>query len=67
MKEVLVDEIYKYVKTLGLSDEELKNIDTYINELITYLEPIMNIQDNVVSNDKLFNEFRKLVKEQLGE
>lgn len=67
MKEVLIDEIYNYVKTLGLSDEELKHIDTYIDELITYLEPIISAQDKVVTNDELFGEFKKLVNEQLGE
>jgi hypothetical protein len=67
MKEVLIDEIYKYVKSLELSDEELEHIDTYVNNLIQYLEPILVVQDNVVANDELFNEFKKLVKEQLGE
>jgi hypothetical protein len=67
MKEVLIDEIYKYVNSLDLSDEELKHIDTYVNDLIQYLEPIMAIQNNVVSIDELFNEFKKMVKEQLGE
>ena len=67
MKEVLIDEIYKYVKSLELSDEELKHIDTYVNNLMQYLEPILVVQDNVVANDELFNEFKKLVKEQLGE
>ena len=67
MKEVLIDEIYKYVKSLELSDEELEHIDTYVNNLMQYLEPILVVQDNVVANDELFNEFKKLVKEQLGE
>ena len=67
MKQILIDEIYKYVNSLDLPDEELKHIDTYVNNLIQYLEPILLMQDNVVSNDELFNEFKKLVKEQLGE
>ena len=67
MKQFLKDEIYKYVNNLDLSDEELKHIDTYVNKLLVYLEPILEIQNNVVSNDKLFNDFKKMVKEQLGE
>ena len=67
MKDVLIDEIYKYVKSLNLNDEELKHIDIYIDNLVQYLEPLFVIQDKIITNDDLFNDFKKLVKEQLGE
>lgn len=67
MKEEIIAEIYKYVDSLNLTDEEIKHVDNYVKNLIEYLKPVLIAQKNVVGNDDLFNEFKKLVKEQLGE
>jgi len=67
MKQQIKDEIYKYVQTLDLTEEEIGEIDTYVNSMLEYLEPIFISQDNIVENDELFQTFKKLVNEQLGE
>ena len=67
MKDELIKEIYKYVDNLNLSDEEIKQIDIYVSNLVKYLEPVLGAQERIVNDDELFNKFKKLVKEQLGE
>ena len=67
MKDELIKEIYKYVDDLNLSDEEIKQIDIYVSNLVKYLEPVLSAQERIVNDDELFNKFKKLVKEQLGE
>mgnify|MGYP000196283057 CR=1 FL=1 len=40
MKQQIKDEIYKYIQTLDLTEEEIGEIDTYVNSMLEYLEPI---------------------------
>lgn len=56
MKDIIKEEIHNYVKSQNLSDEEMKEIDSYIKELIDYIDPLFKISN--ILKDK--NEARKL-------
>ena len=56
MRDIIKEEIYNYVKSQNLSDEEMKEIDSYIKELIDHIDPLFKISN--ILKDK--NEARKL-------
>lgn len=67
MEQQIKDEIYKYVQTLDLSEEELSQIDTYVNNILLYLKPILAAQNDIVSKDDMFKSFKQLIDQDLGE
>ena len=67
MEQQIKDEIYKYVQTLDLNEEELSQIDTYVNNILLYLKPILSAQNDIVSKDDMFKSFKQLIDQDLGE
>ena len=61
MKEKIIDEIVnqKNILTKNLSEDEKKEIDIYLEELLQDLSPAMKIFKNLKTNE----EFRKSVTE----
>lgn len=61
MKEKIIDEIVnqKNILTKNLSEDEKKEIDIYLEELLQELSPAMKIFKNLKTNE----EFRKNVTE----
>ena len=66
-KNKIKDEIYSYVLKLNLTDEELKVVDNYVKELLEYLKPLVEGQDNILKNDKEFKLFKEKILEHLGD
>lgn len=60
------DEIYRYIAQIELSQQELEHIDTYVNELLNFLAPVIIAQETVASKKESFNEIKKMILENLG-
>jgi len=67
MKEKIREEIYKYVKTLDMSSEEISVIDTYITDMLDMLTPIIDMQEDILSDDKKINDLKQLILANLGD
>lgn len=52
MKDIIKEEIYNYIKSQNLTDEEIKVMDTYIKELIEHIDPLLRIGDTLKDKDK---------------
>tara|TARA_R100000657_G_C4670216_1_gene114568 strand:+ start:1355 stop:1561 length:207 start_codon:yes stop_codon:yes gene_type:complete len=63
----LKDEIYKYVANFDLTEEEIKHIDTYVNDLIEFLSPLLKSNNKILEDEKAFAEFKKILLLSLGE
>ena len=64
--QVIKDEIYSYIAELELTPQELDHIDTYVKDLLVFLEPIINTQEDVVSQQESFTQLKKMILENLG-
>lgn len=64
--QVIKDEIYSYIGKLELTPQELDHIDTYVKDLLVFLEPIINTQEDVVSQQESFTQLKKMILENLG-
>jgi len=67
MKEKIREEIYKYVNSLDMSSEEMSIIDTYITDMLDMLTPIIDMQENILSDDKKINDLKQLILANLGD
>jgi hypothetical protein len=67
MKEKIREEIYKYVNTLDMSSEEISVIDTYITDMLDMLTPIIDMQEDILSDDKKINDLKQLILANLGD
>ena len=65
-QQVIKDEIYKYVSQIELTQEELSHIDTYVNEMLNFLEPLIVAQENVSNKKESFDEIKKMILKSLG-
>jgi hypothetical protein len=65
-RQVIKDEIYSYIAELELTPQELDHIDTYVKDLLVFLEPIINTQEDVVSQQESFTQLKKMILENLG-
>jgi len=66
MKDIIKEEIYNYVKSQNLSDEEIKAMDTYIKELIEYIEPLLKI-NNILKDKSQAKKIVNMILEDLGD
>jgi len=66
MKTLIKEEIYKYMKTQNMTEEETAVIDTYIAELLTSLEPLFKIQEALGDKEKV-KELSRLILKDLGD
>jgi hypothetical protein len=70
MKDIeteIKSEIYKYVNTLDLSEEEIKVIDDYVILLIENFQSLIAAQKRVFDDEKQLEILKKLIIESLGE
>ena len=67
MDQKLKDEIYEYVSKIDLSEEELAQIDIYVNELVTNLLPLLESQKKVIEDKKAFSQFKEMLLKHLGD
>ena len=63
----LKEEIYNYVSKFNLSDDELKEIDTYVVRLLNDLEILLNTQDKILSDKSKVDQFKNLILEVIGD
>jgi|TARA_B100000035_G_scaffold169718_1_gene144770 hypothetical protein len=66
MKDIIKEEINNYIKSQNLTDEETRVMDTYVKELIEYIDPLLKVSD--ILKDK--SQARKIVNmilEDLGD
>ena len=59
--QTIKDEIYSYITQLELTPQELDHIDTYVKDLLVFLEPIINTQEAVVSQQESFTQLKKMI------
>tara|TARA_B100001093_G_scaffold477191_1_gene504235 strand:- start:16261 stop:16473 length:213 start_codon:yes stop_codon:yes gene_type:complete len=64
--QTIKDEIYSYITQLELTPQELDHIDTYVKDLLVFLEPIINTQEAVVSQQESFTQLKKMILDNLG-
>lgn len=60
-------EVYDYVLSLNLSQDELKVIDTYISEMITSFSPVLDAQKIILEDKKKRDNFKKLILDSIKE
>ena len=66
MKDIIKEEINNHIKSQNLTDEETRVMDTYVKELIEYIDPLLKVSD--ILKDK--SQARKIVNmilEDLGD
>ena len=66
MKQLIKEEIYKFVQTQDMTKEEIKVIDTYVLNLLENLEPLFKIQESLKNEDTV-KELANLILKDLGE
>lgn len=66
MKQLIKEEIYKFVQTQDMTKEEIKVIDTYVLNLLENLEPLFKIQESLKNEDTV-RELANLILKDLGE
>lgn len=65
MKQVIKEEIYKYVQAQNLTQEEITVIDNYVLELLESLEPLFKMQEKL-NNEEFVKEVAELIVKDLG-
>lgn len=66
MKQLIKEEIYKFIQTQDMTKEEIKVIDTYVLNLLENLEPLFKIQESLKNEDSV-KELANLILKDLGE
>lgn len=66
MKQLIKEEIYKFIQTQDMTKEEIKVIDTYVLNLLENLEPLFKIQESLKNEDTV-RELANLILKDLGE
>ena len=66
MKQLIKEEIYKFVQAQDMTKEEIKVIDTYVLNLLENLEPLFKIQESLKNEDTV-KELANLILKDLGE
>lgn len=67
MSDQIKKEVYDYVLSLNLSQDELKIIDTYISEMITSFSPVLDAQKIILEDKKKRDSFKKLILDSIKE
>lgn len=67
MSEKIKKEVYDYVLSLNLSQDELKVVDTYIAEMITSFSPVLDAQKIILEDKKKRDNFKKLILDTIKE
>jgi len=65
MIEEIKKEIYEYLDTQDLSEDELKIIDSYVLEIINYFKPIVDLSDELKDVEKT-KELASLILKDMG-
>lgn len=66
MKALIKEEIYKFIATQGMTEDEIKLIDTYVLELLENLEPMIKLCETLDNKDVSSN-VAKLILDNAGE
>ena len=62
MKDIIKEEIYNYIKSQNLTDEEIKVMDTYIKELIEYIDPFLKLSDALKDKNKALDNYKRAIE-----
>ncbi len=66
MKQLIKEEIYKFIQSQDMTKEEIKVIDTYVLNLLENLEPLFKIQESLKNEDTV-RDLANLILKDLGE
>lgn len=63
--ENLKQEIYDYIASHNLSEEELLHIDSYVGVILEKMKNIHDAQENILKDSKELEKFKNLLLEKI--
>lgn len=66
LQEKIKEEIYKYILKFDLSESELKELDTYVLQLLENFGGIIKTHDNIICDKEKINMLKTAILENIG-
>jgi|TARA_R110000851_G_scaffold301188_2_gene457497 hypothetical protein len=67
LEEKIKEEIYEYVLKFGLNKDELKEIDTYVLDMLKDFKTIIDSQNNVLNDKTQLSQLKEIILQNLEE
>ena len=66
LEQKIKEEIYNYILKFNLDKSELKELDTYVLQLLENLSGAIKTHDNIVSDKEKVNMLKTAILENIG-
>jgi len=66
LEQKIKEEIYDYILKFNLNESELKELDTYVLQLLKNFSGIIKTHDNIVSDKEKINMLKTAILENIG-
>lgn len=66
LEQKIKKEIYDYILKFDLNESELKELDTYVLQLLKNFSGIIKTHDNIVSDKEKINMLKTAILENIG-
>jgi uncharacterized protein YacL len=66
LEEKIKKEIYDYILKFNLSEDELKEVDTYVLKLLSDFQAIMVTHSNVLNDKESVTKLKNMILESIG-
>jgi len=67
LQEEIKKEIYEHVAKFNLSEDEIKEIDTYVLDLLNNFKFLLKAHDAVLNTKEDLDKFKKMILENIRE
>ena len=66
LEQKIKEEIYSYILKFDLDESELKQLDTYVLQLLENFSGIIKTHDNIITDKEKINMLKTAILENIG-
>lgn len=66
LEQKIKEEMYNYVRKFDLTESEIKEIDTYVLQLLKSFSGIIKTHENIISDEEKVSMFKTAILNSIG-